>query len=151
MTAPGARLVLEFVEPRIPGALSYEELDGRLIGPLELKGVRYEHEAVEVTWLDQGWTPDDWQWYYHASQGGSMELPIPYEWMIKLQADLVAKYYSNKEIKDLIKFYKSPLGKKLVKATPKITKDAADKTQARMMEKMPEIMKRMQQLMAPKK
>jgi mono/diheme cytochrome c family protein len=35
--------------------------------------------------LEQGWTPDDWQWFYHASQGGSMELPIPYEWMINLE------------------------------------------------------------------
>jgi len=48
MTAPGARLVLEFVEPRIPGALSYEELTGRIVGPLQLEGVRYELEAVEV-------------------------------------------------------------------------------------------------------
>jgi translocation and assembly module TamB len=59
MTAPGARLVLEFVEPRIPGALSYEELNGRLIGPLELEGVRYEHEAVDVRveWLAVDWQP----------------------------------------------------------------------------------------------
>ncbi len=48
MTAPGARLVLELVEPRIPGALSYEELRGRLVGPLQLEGVRYEHAGVEV-------------------------------------------------------------------------------------------------------
>ena len=48
MTAPGARLVLELVEPHVPGSLSYEELKGRLVGPLELEGVRYEHQAVEV-------------------------------------------------------------------------------------------------------
>ena len=67
MTAPGARLVLEFVEPRIPGALSYEELDGRLIGPLELEGVRYEHEAVEVRveWLAGDWQPLAWWIHDH--------------------------------------------------------------------------------------
>jgi mono/diheme cytochrome c family protein len=45
-----------------------------------------EYVALDtVLWLDQGWTPDDWQWYYHASQGGSMELPIPYSWIMNLE------------------------------------------------------------------
>jgi translocation and assembly module TamB len=59
MTAPGARLVLEFAEPRIPGALAYDQLKGRLVGPLELEGVRYEHGAVEVNaeWLAVDWQP----------------------------------------------------------------------------------------------
>ena len=43
------------------------------------------YQPVEVAWLDQGWTPDDWQWFYHAPQGGSMELPIPYSWMINFE------------------------------------------------------------------
>jgi translocation and assembly module TamB len=59
MTAPGARLALGFVEPRIPGALSYEELNGRLVGPLELEDVRYEHETlvVRVERLAVDWQP----------------------------------------------------------------------------------------------
>ena len=52
--------------------------------PLEIVTVP-EYEPVEVGWLDQGWTVDDWQWYYHASQGGAMGLPIPYDWFINLE------------------------------------------------------------------
>ena len=54
-----------------------------LLSPLDLP----EYEPVEeVVWLDeQGWTADDRQWYYHASQGGAMDLPIPYEWIVALE------------------------------------------------------------------
>lgn len=44
-----------------------------------------EYEAVEVKWLDQNWTADDWQWYYHASQGGAFELILPYTWLMALE------------------------------------------------------------------
>jgi len=55
-----------------------------------------EYEPVAVAWLDQGWTADDWQWYYHASQGGSMELPIPYDWMIHLEVGEVPPLVFNR-------------------------------------------------------
>ena len=48
----------------------------KLLPPIELPA----YEQVQVKWLDQNWTPDDWQWFYHASQGGALSLPIPYDW-----------------------------------------------------------------------
>ncbi|HSH75597.1 MAG TPA: di-heme-cytochrome C peroxidase, partial [Longimicrobiales bacterium] len=44
-----------------------------------------EYEPVQIEWLDQGWTPDDTQWFYHASQGGAMGIPIPYDWFVNLE------------------------------------------------------------------
>ena len=44
-----------------------------------------EYEKVEVQWLDQNWTPDDWQWFYHTTQGGALELILPYKWLKALE------------------------------------------------------------------
>jgi hypothetical protein len=37
--------------------------------------------------------------------------------------DIYDKYFSHEEIKDLISFYESPTGKKILKITPEISKD----------------------------
>jgi hypothetical protein len=57
--------------------------------PIELP----EYGDADVDWLwddarytrAQNWTPDDWQWFYHAPQGGAFELPVPYDWMMALE------------------------------------------------------------------
>jgi hypothetical protein len=43
---------------------------------------------------------------------------------IEMMASVYDKHFSHDDIKNLIKFYESPIGKKLVKATPTLTKDA---------------------------
>jgi hypothetical protein len=43
------------------------------------------YEDVEVTYLEQGWTRDEAQWFYHATQGGAFEIPVPYEWFVNLE------------------------------------------------------------------
>lgn len=43
------------------------------------------YEEVEVQWPEQNWTPDDWQWFYHASQGGAFGIVLPYEWLMALE------------------------------------------------------------------
>lgn len=53
-----------------------------------------EHDDVPVTWASgQHWTPDDWQWFYHTSQGGSFDLPIPYDWMISFEQPKIPFLY----------------------------------------------------------
>ena len=51
-----------------------------------------EYEEVEVTWHRseanpelQNWKPDEWQWFYHRSQGSSFQLPLPYPWLLALE------------------------------------------------------------------
>ncbi len=70
--------------------------------PLRLVDYDYGREGGPVTLLwahdaererdyrtAQGWTPDEWQWFYHASQGGAFELPIPYDWITALEQPTV--------------------------------------------------------------
>ena len=42
-------------------------------------------DPVEVVWTDQNWTPEQWQWWYHISQGSGLETVIPYEWFLSLE------------------------------------------------------------------
>jgi hypothetical protein len=41
-------------------------------------------EPKQLVWLDQGWTPEQRQWYHYASQGTST-VPVPYSWFIALE------------------------------------------------------------------
>ena len=56
-TEPGLRAAWRLVEPRLPPTLHVEQVAGRLLGPIELRGLRYESEAaaadiehVRVVW-----------------------------------------------------------------------------------------------------
>lgn len=42
-------------------------------------------DPVEVVWTDQNWTPEQWQWWYHISQGSGLETVIPYDWFLALE------------------------------------------------------------------
>lgn len=48
------------------------------------------YQPVEVHWTDQNWKPADWDWFYHASQGTSFELPVPYSWFMALEQPRIA-------------------------------------------------------------
>ncbi len=43
------------------------------------------YQPVDVHWTDQNWTSADWNWFYHASQGTSFELVVPYTWFMALE------------------------------------------------------------------
>ncbi len=42
------------------------------------------HEVGEPVWLDQNWSPQQTQWYSHASQG-TATFKLPYAWLIALE------------------------------------------------------------------
>jgi len=65
---------------------------------------------------------------------------MPYEDMIDLQAGLLQKYYTVDELKQLEKFYNSPLGQKSLKLAPEIMQDAMGAMQERIVREMPKIM-----------
>lgn len=70
---------------------------------------------------------------------------LPYQEMVDLQAGLLAKYYSPEELKSLIAFYDSPVGRKTLAVMPKITADAAAWSQQRMMNELPTLMQDLEQ------
>ncbi len=39
-------------------------------------------DAETLTYLDQGWRPAEWQWYYNTTQGSQL---IPYDWFLALE------------------------------------------------------------------
>lgn len=41
-------------------------------------------KPAKIVWLDQGWTPEQRQWFHHVSQGTST-IPVPYSWFVALE------------------------------------------------------------------
>lgn len=52
-----------------------------VLGACEGKLPEY-HATQEVHWLEQNWTPDTWDGFYHTPQGTQI---IPYDWFIALE------------------------------------------------------------------
>ena len=45
------------------------------------------------------------------------------DYVLNKQADLYDKHFTEQEIEDILNFYKTPAGKKIIEETPKITKE----------------------------
>jgi hypothetical protein len=58
------------------------------------------------------------------------------EEVIEAIMPLYGKYYTEEELKDLLEFYKSPVGQKVTEVTPRITRDAMDATIRHFQEKL---------------
>jgi len=67
---------------------------------------------------------------------------VPYEEQIKFTAEVYAKRFSEAEINELVHFYKTPTGAKLVKELPSITQDLGIKLGSLLPERLPQIMKK---------
>ncbi|MGK7947108.1 MAG: di-heme-cytochrome C peroxidase [Microcystaceae cyanobacterium] len=55
------------------------------LGKLKAKIAVPPPDSVAVVWPRQNWTPDQWKWWYHISQGSSFEAIIPYKWFTSLE------------------------------------------------------------------
>ncbi|MDZ4200415.1 MAG: DUF2059 domain-containing protein [Kiritimatiellia bacterium] len=69
---------------------------------------------------------------------------MSWEKMRSLYVDLYTDVFSEEEIRGLTQFYRSPLGQKMLDKMPELIEKAMLKTQAIVMEKMPELQQRMQ-------
>ncbi len=67
---------------------------------------------------------------------------IPYEEMVVWNAEIYASRFTAGELTELIKFYKTPLGKKLAKALPEITGEAGRKAAQVMPQRLPAAMQK---------
>ncbi len=59
------------------------------------------NEPVEVVWTEQNWTPEQWQWWYHISQGSSFEAVIPYKWFTSLEQPKITLFRPEHPLTDL--------------------------------------------------
>lgn len=58
------------------------------------------NESVEVVWTDQNWTKEQWEWWYHISQGSAFESVIPYQWFIALEQPKISFFKSAPKLID---------------------------------------------------
>lgn len=72
----------------------------------------------------------------------AMSEALPYDEMMGWSAEVYAKRFSVTEIKDLVKFYKTPLGSKLAKSLPEIMGEVGRKTGEMLPSRMPAAMER---------
>jgi len=68
---------------------------------------------------------------------------VPYGEMCDLMAGLLAKYYTDDELKALTGFYKSPLGQKALRIMPDVMRDAMGAMQSKLGTEIPAIIKRL--------
>jgi hypothetical protein len=78
---------------------------------------------------------------YQAKANAALDQAIGWN---KLQPDMVKLYTSNfteKELKDLVAFYESPLGKKVLTKMPELTQQSAQLTQSKLESAVPVVNK----------
>jgi hypothetical protein len=78
---------------------------------------------------------------YQAKANAALDKAIGWD---KLKPEMVKLYTSNfteQELKDLVKFYQSPLGQKIVQKMPQVTEQSAELTQTHLQEAAPVVNK----------
>ncbi len=73
---------------------------------------------------------------------------LSWEKMKDMYTSLYVEAFTEQEINELVKFYQSPLGQKMLKKMPEITQKTTQKIQAVLQEKMPEFEKKLQSSVA---
>jgi hypothetical protein len=72
------------------------------------------------------------------------EMMPSYEEMLDVQAGLLVKHYTASELKQLLAFYRSPLGQKTIRITPEVMKDVMGWMQSILQQRMPPAMAKLQ-------
>ena len=84
---------------------------------------------------------------YQAKANAALETAVGWD---KIKPDLVKLYTSNfseSELKGLIEFYQSPLGKKVMEKMPALSAESAQMTQGRLEKAVPEVNKLLAEMM----
>lgn len=69
-----------------------------------------------------------------------------YEEMLDIQAGLLAKHYTVSELRELLAFYRTPLGKKAIHVMPEVVADSNGQVMALLQQRMPALMERLRPL-----
>lgn len=71
-----------------------------------------------------------------------------WELLKDLYVDIYSEVFTEEELKELIKFYQSPIGQKLLEKMPELMQKSMEKTQEIVLNKMPEFQERLQKAMS---
>jgi hypothetical protein len=66
-----------------------------------------------------------------------------YQEIADFQLSLFVKYYTDAELKQLVKFYTSPTGKKALEVMPEVMQDVQGMVMSRLQSEMPKLMEKM--------
>ncbi len=66
-----------------------------------------------------------------------------YQEMLDLQAGLLVKHYTEAELRQLLAFYRTPLGRKAIRIMPEVAADASGQLMAMMQQRMPAVLERL--------
>ncbi|ABC79845.1 DUF2059 domain-containing protein [Anaeromyxobacter dehalogenans] len=80
---------------------------------------------------------------FQAKARTEIEALLPYEELVNIHARQLSAAYGEAEMKDLLAFYKSPLGQKTLKAMPEVQEKVAVETQQRIEPKLPQVMQKL--------
>ncbi|HTP30413.1 MAG TPA: DUF2059 domain-containing protein [Anaeromyxobacteraceae bacterium] len=86
---------------------------------------------------------------FSAKVRAEIESALPYDTVVAMNAKEISATYSEAEVKELLAFYRSPVGQKFLKVSPKVTGKVAMEAEQRVNQKMPDIMKRLGKLAQP--
>ena len=82
--------------------------------------------------------PPDRQKKFEAAVAEAM----PYDEILQFNTQIYGSRFSDKELDDIIAFYKTPTGSKLIKLMPEITGEAAKKIGALIPQRLPALLKK---------
>jgi hypothetical protein len=71
---------------------------------------------------------------------------LPYQEIVEMQATLLAKHYTEPEIRQLVAFYKTPLGQKMIRVMPDVTADVTAWSMTTMQQRIGAVMERIKPL-----
>jgi hypothetical protein len=74
------------------------------------------------------------------------EQMIPYEEMVGYQAEILGSHYNRLELRHMLAFYTSPVGKKAVRIIPALMGDSLVRAQAKVHERLPAALERLRPL-----
>jgi hypothetical protein len=110
---------------------SVEQMMDSQLGTLELS--EEGTEAMTATRAElTGWIQEFFEW----------------ERMKQIYVDIYVEVFSEEEIDEIVAFYQSPLGQKMISRMPQLMQKSMEKTQALYREKMPVFQKRLQEVCA---
>jgi hypothetical protein len=69
-----------------------------------------------------------------------------YQEILDIQAGLLAKHYTEAELRELLAFYRTPLGKKAIRVMPEVMADVNGQTTALLQQRIPAMMERLKPL-----
>ncbi|HSM91719.1 MAG TPA: DUF2059 domain-containing protein [Anaeromyxobacteraceae bacterium] len=80
---------------------------------------------------------------FAARFAGEYARMVSYQELIDLQAGLLAKYYSAAEMTELLAFYKTPLGQKVIRTMPEVSQDVSGQMLLMVQQRLPALMERL--------